>query len=390
MNQKTRAWWWSRQGLDGSLAGVEPAEVLRRSGWARSVGGSNPYTTLYARAGVTRQRADDAVAALDIHELPSARGCTYVVPATDFALALKVGAGAPEAELRVLDKLGVPRTELESLAELIMAELDEPRTPRELRERLGTAVRSLGEEGKKRGHSSTLPATLGLLQARGHIRRVPLNGGLDEQRYAYIRWAQPPEYPGDERQALTELAARFFEWTGAASLASLRWFTGCGAKTAKELAASLELVEIEEGLLALPELAEEYANYAVPEEPYYALLHALDGLFLLRRDIQTVLEEAEQNRPVPHEHGRLLGQLRDFADHVIVDRGTVIGFWQFDPEDGTIAAWTRSPMNERLRAVLTDTERFIGEQLGDHSWNVFDKPASRRERIEALRGEGYC
>ena len=31
---KLRAWWWQRQGLDGSLAGQPAAEVLERSGWA--------------------------------------------------------------------------------------------------------------------------------------------------------------------------------------------------------------------------------------------------------------------------------------------------------------------------------------------------------------------
>jgi hypothetical protein len=31
------------------------------------------------------------MANLDIHELPAARGCTYVVPSDDFSLALTVG-----------------------------------------------------------------------------------------------------------------------------------------------------------------------------------------------------------------------------------------------------------------------------------------------------------
>ena len=88
---KLRAGWWQRQGLDGSLRDASPAAVLERSGWARSAGGAGPYLTLFARAGTSREAADAAVAAQDIHELPSARGCTYVVPASDFALALTVG-----------------------------------------------------------------------------------------------------------------------------------------------------------------------------------------------------------------------------------------------------------------------------------------------------------
>ena len=88
---KLRAWWSHRQGLDGSLRDKAPADVLSQAGWARSVGGVGPYLTLFSRAGTSRETADAAVAALQIHELPSARGCTYVLPSKDFALGLKVG-----------------------------------------------------------------------------------------------------------------------------------------------------------------------------------------------------------------------------------------------------------------------------------------------------------
>src|SRR5690349_19006304 len=96
-----RAWWSAKQGLDGSLAGKSPAQVLERSGWARSVGGVGPYLTLFSRAGTSREAADAAVAKLEIHELPSARGCTYVLPASDFALGLKVAQGCgDEADMK--------------------------------------------------------------------------------------------------------------------------------------------------------------------------------------------------------------------------------------------------------------------------------------------------
>jgi len=49
-----QAWWSHRQGLDGSLAGKSSAEVLERTGWARSVGGVGPYLTLFARNGASR------------------------------------------------------------------------------------------------------------------------------------------------------------------------------------------------------------------------------------------------------------------------------------------------------------------------------------------------
>ncbi|SEP38869.1 hypothetical protein [Amycolatopsis saalfeldensis] len=42
-----------------------------------------------------------AVAGQEVHELPSARGWTYILPKADFALGLAVGAGAAAKHLGV-------------------------------------------------------------------------------------------------------------------------------------------------------------------------------------------------------------------------------------------------------------------------------------------------
>jgi winged helix DNA-binding protein len=221
--EKIRAWWAHKQGLDGSLAGMLPALVLERTGWARSVGGAGPYLTLWARASVSREAADSAVAALDIHELPAARGCTYVVPSADFALALKVGQGfGDEATTKTARKLGVTDGEIDRLCRAIMdALLGGPKHPEELREATGGAVRNLGPEGTKRGLTTTLPAALGRLQSAGEIRRIPLNGRLDQQRYRYASWQPNPlaRLKLSQGEAQTELARRFFSWIGPATLA---------------------------------------------------------------------------------------------------------------------------------------------------------------------------
>ena len=60
--------------MDGDAS---PASLLERVGWARTVGSVNPYLTLFARAGISRAAADKAASDHEIHELPSARGCTY-------------------------------------------------------------------------------------------------------------------------------------------------------------------------------------------------------------------------------------------------------------------------------------------------------------------------
>ncbi len=200
------AWSWRKQGLDGSLAGSSPATVLTHAGWARSVGGANPYLSLFARAGIRREHVDADVAALNIVELPTARGCTHVLGAQDFAWALTLGQGAAEATLKVLDKLDVARAEVHALERQTLRLLQNaggPLEPQQLKAQLGEAVRNLGEQGKKKGVSTTLPTVLGLLQADGRIRRVPVNGRLDQQRYAYARI--PGTSPGQAAEKISGL-----------------------------------------------------------------------------------------------------------------------------------------------------------------------------------------
>jgi hypothetical protein len=194
-----RAFYWQRQGLDGGLAGQEAsaAAVLARTGWSRSVGGCGPYLALFSRsrAGLSREAVDAAVAALQIHELPSARGCTYVVPAADFALALRAGQGRGDAaEIETAKRhCGVTDQELDRLCAKVLDTLSRgPLDPAQIKEVAGDAVRHLGDAGKKRGLTTTLPLALGRLQGLGEIRRVPVNGRLDQQRYRYALWRPSP------------------------------------------------------------------------------------------------------------------------------------------------------------------------------------------------------
>jgi len=117
---KLRAWWFHRQGLDGSMLDATPSDTLARAGWARSVAGSGPYLALFARAGLSRETVDSAVARLEIHELPSARGCTYILPAPDFALGLRVGQEFASGEMALARKLGVTDAEVATLRDVVL------------------------------------------------------------------------------------------------------------------------------------------------------------------------------------------------------------------------------------------------------------------------------
>jgi hypothetical protein len=381
-----RAWWWHRQGLDRSLDRAAPAEVLARTGWARSVGGANPYLTLFARAGTDRQDIDTAVRDLEIHELPAARGCTYVLPAEHFALGLQVGRGAAEGSVKVLAKLGVERAELDRLAAAVLDLLDggEALDPAALKARLGDAVRNLGEAGRRRGESTTLPATLGLLQAAGDIRRVPVNGRLDQQRYAYVRWNRPVTGL-DDAAARVEFARLYFDWTGPATVGHFRWFSAFSVAVSKAALGELDLVDVGEGLLLPAHLVDEYKAYEPPASPTYNLLAGIDALILLRRDHAALLDAADRDRPVPGGKDDRVGGIADLPDHAIVDRGRLVGLWQYDVEAGEVVWWTFGPADDALRAEIAHTERYLRDQLGDARSFSLDSPTSRAPRIAALR-----
>lgn len=381
---KLQAWWAHRQGLDSRMMGKPAAEVIEKTGWARSVGGVGPYLTLFSRAGAGRQDTDDAVARLEIHELPSARGCTYVVPASDFGLALKVGQDFSD-EGKTARKLGVTEAELDKLCSAVLEALSRgPMEPEELRGACGGAVRNLGDAGRKKGLATTMPVALGRLQAAGEIRRIPTNGRLDQQRYRYVLWQKSPllRFKLSTEEAFIELARRFFTWAGPATLAEFQWFSGLGAKTAKATVASLGLEPLEDTdeRLMFPQDREEFRAYKVPKRSQYALVSSLDGISHLRRDVEGLLAPEDMRRSVFCENG-----LIDLSSHAILDRGRLVGLWEYDVAEQSIAWMSFIPKNRDLEEAVARTEGFVRSDLGDARSFSLDSPKSRAPRIEALR-----
>jgi hypothetical protein len=388
---KLRAWWSHRQGLDGSLDGKTPAEVLERTGWARSVGGVGPYLTLFARAGVSRESADAAVAQLDIHELPSARGCTYVLPGSDFALGLKVGQNFSGGDMNTARKLGVTDKEVDKLCDAVVKALAKaPMDPEQIREHTGGAARSLGPEGQKKGVSSTLPLALGRLQAEGEIRRIPVNGRLDQQRYRYTLWRPNPlaKFRLSTEEAYTELARRYFSWIGPATPAEFQWFSALGVKAVKAAVEPLRLVPLADGdaRLMFAKDREELASFKIPKQPLYVLVSSIDGVTLLRRDLKGLLAPQDFNRGVMADKGvKPAGGLLDLPSHGIFDRGRLVGLWEYDPASESIA-WTSFGIKDKaLAEAVRRTEQYVRAQLGDARSFSLDSPKSRVPRIEALR-----
>jgi hypothetical protein len=389
MNEKVRAWWSYRQGLDGRLTGKSASEVLTETGWVRGLGGVGTYLALFARAGITREETDKAVAKLQIHELPAVRGCTYIVPSSDFALALNAGAPFGDAEMRVALKLGVTEKEIDKLCEAVIKALEKgPLDPDGIREATGKASRSLGEAGKKKGVTTTLPLALGKLQSTGDIRRVSTNGRLDQQRYQYALWRPNPlakfKMPPEEMNI--EIARRFFAWTGPATLPEFQAFSALSVKASKAAFEALKLVAFEGDRLMLPKHRDEFESFKIPKQAHYTLIGSIDGLTLFRRDIRTLVDVADQSREFYTDRGlQKVGAFGDLHSHGIFDRGRLVGLWEFDPAMDSIAWASFIPKNKDLLAAVARTEEYVRTQLGDARGFSLDSPKSRAPRIAALR-----
>ena len=388
---KLRAWRSHLQALDGRLTKSAPADVLAQSGLARSVGGSAPYLTILARTSTTREAIDQDAARAVLHELPAARRCTYVVPAADFPLALQIAAMFGDAEMKVAAKLGVTTKEIDKLCAAVVKALEKgAMDPDGIRQATGDASRSLGEEGKKKGLTTTLPLALERLQNAGEIRRVPTNGRLDQQRYRYTLWKPSPLAKSklSFEEAHVELARRYFRWIGPATISEFQWFSALGVKAAKAAIEPLKLEAIESGSdrLMFPDDREAFHSFKIPKSSACVLISPLDSMVLLRRDLSQLLSPESARQKVYADKGYCdMSGLSDLPSNAILRDGEIVGLWEYDPEAESIAWMAFAKPDAAMKEAVAKTEAFVRDQLGDARSFSLDSPKSRMPRVQALR-----
>jgi hypothetical protein len=230
------------------------------------------------------------------------------------------------------------------------------------------------------------------LQASGDIRRVPINGRFDQQRYQYALWRPNPlrGFKLSPEEVHTELARRYFTWIGPASVAGFQKFAGLGVKAAK---AALDLLKLESIEIAagevrffLPGDRHKFDAFKPSKEPLYSLLGSIDCLFELRIRFQEVIDPIDLEREVVVDSGeKKLGALTDLPSHAIVDRGRLVGLWEYDLATESVAWVSFVKKNKALEAAVTRTENFVRDQLGDARSFSLDSPKSRAPRIASLR-----
>jgi hypothetical protein len=159
-------------------------------------------------------------------------------------------------------------------------------------------------------------------------------------------------------------------------------------KAAKAAAEPLRLEPVENGseMMMLPEDREAFAAWQPEREAQYALVSNLDSLFLLRRNLKTLIDPKDASRQVAGEKGMAAaGSLTDLPSPAIVDRGRVVGLWEYDPGTESIACTSFVKKDRGMQDAVKKTEDYIRTQLGDARAFSLDSPKSRQPRIAALR-----
>jgi hypothetical protein len=83
--------------------------------------------------------------------------------------------------------------------------------------------------------------------------------------------------------------------------------------------------------------------------------------------------------------GTEAGGLLDLLNHAILDRGRLVGVWEYDPESQSIAWASFIRPNAELQSAVHKMQDYVRNGLGDARSFGLDSPKSRKARIEALR-----
>src|SRR5262249_44555343 len=154
------------------------------------------------------------------------------------------------------------------------------------------------------------------------IRRVPIAGRLDQQRYKYAAWPDGPlaGKPLDDADVARELARRFFRWAGPATAAQLAWWSGLRARAARPAAGEIGLVPLgdETERLLFPDDLEEMRALDLGSTPRVSFVSNLDNLAHLRREYAPLVDPKDKVPSVPGTG------LQDLPFHAIVDRGRLV------------------------------------------------------------------
>lgn len=401
---RARLHWHQRQGLAEPVPGSID-EVIGATGWLRTLGGADVYLAARARRpGMKRAELDAANEAGQVRVSPAVRGCIYLVPARHAPLALRVAEDQHRKKIdRELEKAGTSVKEVTELGVPVLATLAAKGalTTDALRKAAPEgAVRSLGEQGKKAGVSSTLPATLRELEFAGKIERTLEGGRMDTERY---RWRAVKEVPagGAGVPATSEarniaLAELFFRWIGPATVKDFADWAGLAQRDAKAAAEEAPLVTVavdgyaDDALV----LAADLPLLKEPRRPSPSvrLLAFEDNFLVLHGGPRFVADARHHGRelsPWGNLKGATIGDAKHITTRCIVTADGIAGFWEYDVDTGKIVTLVFDELpaarSKELSSLAVETAALLKDEIGHARSFSLDSDDAIRERAKALR-----
>jgi len=402
---RARAFWYRQQGLAAPVADT-PHEVVKQTGWVRTLGGIDAYLAISARCpGLTRAAVDEAVASGKLAVTPAVRGCIYLVPQEDLGLVMRFAESLsrPRSEKEII-KAGGTWSEVEEVATAVLEVLgSRSLTTDEIRAALPPgAVRSFGAAGKKIGLSSPLPVALRQLEFGGKIQRMVATGRLDTERYTWRKAKRDPfaksKVPDDPQARVGRIAERFLRAAGPATVKELAAWAGISQTEAK---AGLEHIG------AVPVLVEGLGPSFVragDEELLARVPTDVEGWRLLSfEDNYTTLHGGPGVLVDPAHHGHsvkrwgsseraTLGEAKHLASRAILWGTELVGFWEYDPDADAVATGLLGPAPRGHAKALAEQAKALGEfiagELGHGRSFSLDTDDELRTRVAEVRALG--
>lgn len=400
------SFWCKNQGL-AERSNKSLDRILASMGWTNTAGSAGPYVSFLARggrAGSIKNAVDDAIFGDgSLVEVPSLRGCTMLVPREDVNAA--IAAGRPfhaERKKKVYKFCKVTDGDIFDLSNAIVKILaKEPMDTNGLQKSLPSKlVRSLGEDGRRLGESSTLTLALRDLQAEGKIQRLSALRRLDTKEFTYriAPWSLGDREPvtNDSKGLLVELARRFFTFAGPATLKDFAWWAGVAQRDAREALPRAGVVNLSvDDYTEEAWVAQELLHDVMKAKPVAAapvrFLPFRDNYLYFRRGLSIFVRDAGSQKKVLDWVGKpaSLDEIESIHHHAIVSAGELVGVWEFDAERRCLEWATfqkiTTALGEEIEAVSNETEQFISQALDDVLFYSMDNEKNRQARLAAVR-----
>ncbi len=361
--EQARASWWLRQWLINAPPAKTPlSDVVSAIGWIPLPSMVTAPLALFAR-GAIKERAPLDEAVCKSHSLviaPGPKSTTWLVAAQEAPVCRAFAvADLASREARVAASVSLTAKDLDSTRDALRALLKDPHSAEELRAKLpATALRTLGEVGKRNGVSTLAALVLKQLWAGGEVWRVPPAARADDPT---SRWQIDP-HPRSTPSAADAVGFVAARWLGAFAPSPLKSFAnafGLASGRAKSALESIGAYEV--SVDGIDETCWVPKDFAIAAEHV-----ALPPRLLPARDPLTDVHLSLMATPIV---ARAVTTRAHGVGPTIVGDGDVLGAWAYD-EGGRKAhlRWVSSGVSSELtRALEAEAARvasFAASELG--------------------------